>query len=335
MSFIWPKMLFLFLLLPLLVVSYFAWLRRRRSMAARYGALGILQASGGRPSGTRQQIPPALFLLSFSLLVVALARPQMAIGVPKIEGTVILDFDVSGSMAATDVKPTRMGAAKAAAQAFIQKQPATVQVGVVAFSDSGLAVQPPTNIQADVSGAVKRLTPTRGTSLGNGILQSISVLEGGSGSLSATGGNPTASPAPTPTAVPKGSYKSAVIVLLSDGENTTRPDPLAAAQVAASRGIRIYTVGVGTTSGIDLHVNGFTVHTQMDEATLKQIAQITGGTYYSPQDAAQLADVYQQLDPKLTVKQEETEITSLLAGAGLLVLMVGGVLSVLWFGRLP
>lgn len=328
-------MLLLFLLVPLLVIAYIAWLRRRRKMAARYGALGILQSSSGHPQRARQQIPPVLFLLSFSLLVTALARPQMAISVPKIEGTVILDFDVSGSMAAEDVKPSRIGAAQAAAQAFIEKQPATVQIGVVAFSDSGLAVQPPTNIQADVLAAVNRLAPTRGTSLGSGILQSIGVLEGGSGSLSATGGNPTVSPAPTPTAVPKGSYKSAVIVLLSDGENTTRPDPLAAAQEAADRGIRIYTVGVGTPTGIDLHVNGFTVHTQMDETALKQIAQITGGTYYGPQDAVQLADVYQQLDPKLTVKPEEMEITSLLAGAALLVLMVGGVLSVLWFGRLP
>lgn len=328
-------MLFLFLLVPLLVVSYVAWLRRRRRMAARLGALGMLQASSGHPARARQQIPPALFLLSFSLLVVALARPQMAIGVPKIEGTVILDFDVSGSMAAQDVKPSRMGAAQAAAQAFIQKQPATVQVGVVAFSDSGLAVQPPTNVQADVLAAVNRLSPTLGTSLGNGILESVNILAGGTGAVSATGGSATPSPAPTPTAVPKGSYKSAVIILLSDGENTARPDPLSAAQVAADRGIRIYTVGVGTPGGTDLHVNGFTVHTQLDEPTLKQIAQITGGAYYGPQDASKLADVYQQLDPKLTVKREQMEITSLLAGAGLLVLMVGGVLSVLWFGRLP
>src|SRR5437762_13845825 len=176
MSFIWPVMLLFLLLIPLCVGLYIRLQRQRRRLAASYGSLGLVQASAGRPLGLRRHIPPALFLVGLTILLIALARPQAVVSLPREEGTVILAFDVSGSMAADDLKPTRIEAAKAAARAFIERQPASVQIGVVAFSDGGLSVQAPSNQQADVLAAISRLTPTRGTSVGQGILASLKVI---------------------------------------------------------------------------------------------------------------------------------------------------------------
>ena len=208
--------------------------------------MGLDREPRGRQPGFRRHLPPALFLTGLTILVVSLARPQTVVNLPRIEGTVILAFDVSGSMAAEDLKPTRIEAAKAAARAFIDRQPSTVQIGVVAFSDGGFAVQPPTNEQADILAAIDRLTPQRGTSVGQGILASLNAIatDKGEGPLQYSNLAPTAVPSPTP--VPKGTYTSAVIVLLSDGENNENPNPLAAALTAADRGVRIYTVGIGS-----------------------------------------------------------------------------------------
>jgi Ca-activated chloride channel family protein len=284
-----------------------------------------------------------LFLLGLTILSFGLARPQTVVSVPRLEGTVILAFDVSGSMAADDVKPTRMEAAKAAVRDFVQHQPPSVQIGVVAFSDSGFSVQPPTNDQDLILAAIDRLTPQRGTSLANGILISLNTiaesLNGGS-SLSVAGepshySNLTPAPTLTPTPMPRGTYVPAIMVLLTDGENNESPDPLAAAQAAADRGVRIYTVGIGSPTGTTLHVNGFTVHTQLDEAMLQQIAQLSGGTYYNAESEQDLHKVYDDLDTQLVVKPEKMEITSIFAGASILVWLIAGMFSLLWFGRLP
>jgi Ca-activated chloride channel family protein len=260
-----------------------------------------------------------------------------------VEGIVILAFDVSGSMAADDMKPTRMEAAKAAVQDFVQRQPPSVQIGVVAFSDSGFAVQAPTNDQAILLASINRLTPTRGTSLAQGILASLNTIAASAEqSLSGeTEGEPphlsnlTPMPTPTPTPVPEGTYTPAVIVLLSDGENTVSPDPLVAAQVAADRGVRIYTVGVGSAAGAILHVEGFTIHSQLDEAMLQQISQFTGGAYYNAESEQDLRAIYENLDPQLVIKPEKMEVTSIFAGVSILVLLIGGAFSLLWFSRLP
>jgi Ca-activated chloride channel family protein len=334
MSFIWPTMLlFAILLIPLLIAFYLILQRRRRRFAAQYGSLGLASSGGG--IGFRRHIPPTLFLAGLSILMLALARPQTQVSLPRIEGTVILAFDVSGSMAANDMQPTRMEAAKAAARDFVQHQPISVQIGIVAFSDSGFSVQPPTNDQDAILSAINRLTPQRGTSLANGILVSLNTI--------ATSGQPnttfysslTPVPTPTPTAVPQGTYASSVIVLLTDGENNENPDPVAAALSAAKSGVRIYTVGIGSAAGTILHVNGFTVHTQLDEAALQQIAQITGGTYYNAESRDDLLKIYNNLDPQLVIKPEKTEVTSIFAGSSMLVLLVGGLFSLLWFNRLP
>ncbi len=343
MSFIWPAMLLLLVLIPLLAFLYVRLQARRRRFAASCGSFGSSQAAPGRKPGFRRHIPPTLFLAGLTILVVGLARPQTTVSVPRVQGTVILAFDVSGSMAADDIKPTRMDAAKAAAKEFVQRQPPSVQIGVVGFSDSGFAAQPPSNNQADILAAIDRLAPQRGTSLAHGIEASLNTiaLGTGQGNNGQAPGEPqhlsnlTPAPSPTPTAVPKGTHTSAVIVLLSDGENNESPDPLAEAQVSADRGVRIYTVGVGSATGTNLHINGFNVFTQLNEDMLKQISQITGGTYYNATTAQDLQNIYDNLNPQLFVKPEKMEVTSLFAGASVLVMLLGSVFSMLWFSRMP
>ncbi|HVN16352.1 MAG TPA: VWA domain-containing protein [Anaerolineales bacterium] len=336
MSFIWPAMLWSLLLAPLFVIFYLLLQRRRHKLAARYGSLGLVQEAAGRGIGFRRHVPATLFLVGLSILMLALARPQAEVSLPRIEGTVMLAFDVSGSMAANDVKPTRMEAAKAAAQEFVQNQPPSVQIGVIAFSDSGLSVQIPTYDREAVLAAINRLEPQRGTSLANGILASLNAI-----AVANLPPQPryytnlTPVPTATPTPMPPGEYTSAAIVLLTDGENNERPDPLAAAQTAADRGVRIYTVGIGSPTGATIHVEGFSIHTQLDEDMLKQISQISGGTYYNAQTEQDLKTIYSNLQPQLVVRPEKTEITSLFAGASILILLIGGIFSLLWFSRLP
>ncbi|MCX6050080.1 MAG: VWA domain-containing protein [Chloroflexi bacterium] len=337
MSFIWPAMLLLLLLVPLGIAFYIRLQRQRRQMAVRYGSLGFVQETAGRRLGRRRHIPSILFLVGLILLLIALARPQAVISLPRIEGTVILAFDISGSMAADDLKPTRMEAAKAAARDFVERQPSTVQIGVVGFSDNGFAVQPPTNDQDAILGAINRLTPQRGTSLGQGILASLKVIEVDKAKAETPRlySNLTPTPVVSPTPVAKGTHSPSVIVLLTDGENNENPDPLVAAQTSIDRGVRIYTVGIGSAAGTTLHVNGFSVHTQLDEATLQQISQLTDGIYYNAENQQELRSVYDNLDPQLVIKSEAMEVTSIFAGASILIMLIGGAFSLLWFSRLP
>jgi Ca-activated chloride channel family protein len=336
MSFIWPAMLSSLLLIPLLMLIYLRVQRRRRQFALHFGNLWPTKEKQAFPIGWRRHISMTFFLAGLAILLLALARPQTVVSLPKVEGTIILAFDVSDSMAADDIKPTWMEAAKAAAREFVQKQPLSVQIGVVVFSDSGFSVQVPTNDQSAILAAINRLEPTRGTSLATGILTSLNTIVG----MNAIPtpyfySNVTPEPTPTPTPVPSGVYSSAVIVMLTDGENNLNPDPFAAAQAAADRGVRIYTVGVGSPSGTTLKVNGFMIHTQLDEALLQQISSLTGGAYYNAQRAQDLLEVYNNIESQLVIKPEKTEVTSILAGAGVFILLVGGAFSLFWYGRLP
>jgi Ca-activated chloride channel homolog len=341
MSFLWPAALLLLLLVPLGLLLDRAIGRRRRARLVAAG-LGGLPERGGeatpRASAARlrRRIPPVLIVAGLVLGILAIARPQAVVSLPRQEGIVILAFDVSGSMAATDLQPTRMAAAREAAKAFVQRQPPGVAIGVVAFSDAGISVQAPTRDQAMVLGAIDRLQPQLGTSLGQGILVSLHTID------VALNPPPTdyysnRSPEPTPeaTPVPAGVHAPAVIVLLSDGENNENPDPVAAAQAAADRGVRIDTVAIGSPGGADLDLDGFTVHTQLDQAMLDQIAQITGGDSNQASDSAALLKVYDTLDTKLTIAPESIEVTGLVAGAALTLLVIGGLLSLRWLGRLP
>jgi Ca-activated chloride channel homolog len=333
MTFIWPSLLWLLLLAPLGAALYARAQRRRRQAAAVYGQLGFGTTAAAQRLGARRHWPALLFLLGLTILLFALARPQMAVSLPRVEGTVILTFDVSGSMAAGDMEPTRMEAAKVAARAFVERQPPSVLVGVVAFSDGGLSVQAPTNEQADVLAAINRLAPQRGTSLAQGIQAALNALA--AMNQETTFLSESAGPTAEPPIVPPGSFGSAAIILLTDGENNVQPDPLEAAQAAANRGVRVYTVGVGSAAGIALDLDGFSVFTKLDEVTLQRIAQITDGAYYNATNMQELESIYNGLDLQLVVRPEDMEVTSIVAGLGVAVLLLGGALSLLWFGRLP
>jgi Ca-activated chloride channel family protein len=337
MSFIWPTMLLAVALVPLGILLY-SFVDRRRRRAMEGGGLGLGQGTVRRPLGVRARMPAVLFIVGITVLMVALARPQAAVSLPRQEGTVVIAFDVSGSMAADDLKPTRMDAAKAATQAFVERQPPGVIVGVVAFSDAGLSVQAPTSDQAAVLAAIKRLTPERGTSLGQGIqaaLNTIAIAENAPPTDYYSNRSPAPSPTPTPAPVAPGSHTSAVIILLTDGENTVPPDPIKAAQVSADQGVRIYTVGIGSAGGATLDIDGFKVHTQLDASTLQRISDITAGTYYAAADEQGLATVYDDVDTRLVVKPQMIEVTALFAGASVLLLTLGGISSLAWLGRLP
>jgi Ca-activated chloride channel family protein len=275
------------------------------------------------------------------LLLVALARPQTTLGLPYRSGTVILAFDVSNSMLADDLKPTRMDAAKAAAHAFVDKQPSSIQIGVVAFSAGGLVTQQPTSNKADVQAAIDRLTPMGATSLGQGIFASLNAIAGKPLAIDPNqlGGNaPSAQGDPDgPTAAPGSSigyYGSSAIVLLSDGENTDNPDPLAVAQLASVAGVKIYPIGIGSPQGSVIKVDGFSVATALDEDELTKIATLTNGTYFNAQDAASLAKVYDHIDLKVTTNPKKTEITALVSAISIVLLLASAALSLLWFGRL-
>ena len=333
MTFTWPLMLLSLLLVPVFILIYLRVQRRRRKIVENMGSLGFVQdASGGR-LGRRRHIPPTLFLVGLAVLLVALARPNAEVSLPGLESTVILSFDVSGSMSATDMLPTRMEAAKAAARDFVQRQPSNVQIGVVAFSDGGISVQAPTKDQATILAAIDRLAPQRGTSVGSGILASLNAITLHQGGIPVTGDSLT--PMPTPTPVPFGTYIPAAVVLITDGENTTNPDPLEAALTAAQQGVRVYTIGVGSAAGTTLTVNDFTVFTQLNEPMLQQIASITDGMYFNAQSEEDLREIYDNLDVQVIVKPQKTEITSIFTGISILLMLLGGAFSLVWFSRLP
>jgi Ca-activated chloride channel family protein len=341
MSFIWPAMLVALVLIPLLVIAYLLLQQRRRRILEQVGSFGALRDAARREPGIHRHLPAAVFLIGFSILLIALARPQTEVHLPRVEGTVILAFDVSGSMAATDLQPTRMEAAKAAARDFVLKQPSSVQIGIVAFSDGGFAVHAPSNDQEAVLDTIGRLSPQRATSLANGIIASLRTI-GFAPEIPLTGPDGVEIPSPPPgeppgpsVDQPNPSGESSVIVLLTDGENTAPPDPFEAAREAARLGVRIYTIGIGSSSGVPLTVEGFTVFTQLDEPTLEQISQVTGGEYYNAQNEEDLREIYNDLTPQLVVKQEMMEVTSLFAGASILVMLFGSLLSFRWFNRLP
>jgi Ca-activated chloride channel family protein len=334
MTFLWPVMLLSLLLIPAGIALYLLLGRSRRRRARAFGMVRAGQAR--RTDKVRRVIPVALLTAGFVTLAVALARPQSVVGLPRFEGTVMLAFDVSGSMRATDFEPTRMDAAKEAARTFVDRQPDGIVIGVVAFSDSGFAVQEPTRDREEILAAIDRLAPERGTSLGQGILSSLTAIE-----LAELGpdtnyySNRSPEPRPEPTPVPPGTWSHAAVVLLTDGENNENPDPLEVADLAAERGVRIHTVGIGSPEGSVLELDGFRVHSRLNEPLLRQIADTTGGNYYAAADNRQLEQIYAGLDTRLVVRPEAIEVTSILIGAGVAMLVAGAAVSLLAQGRWP
>jgi len=345
MVFLWPNLLWLLLAVPLLVLLY-AWLLHRRKHAAlNYPSLGLVRAALGPGQRLRRHIPPALLLLALVALLLAAARPLAVIKLPSEQQTIMLAMDVSGSMRATDVQPDRITAAQDAAKAFIAELPRHVRVGIVAFAGSAQLAQLPTQSHEDLVKAIDSFQLQRGTATGNGIMVALATLFPDAGiDIAALGGGQamrsrsldevtTQDPAKTFTPVAPGSYNSAAIIMLTDGQRTTGVDPLEAAQWAADRGVRVYTVGVGTLQGETIGFEGWSMRVRLDEETLKAVALRTQAEYFHAATAADLKKVYETLSSRLTVEKRETEISALLAlvGAALAVLAAG--LSLWWFGR--
>lgn len=330
MAFIWPTMLWSLLLVPCFALAYYALMRRRAAAAAQVmGTMRLTEGVAGGRAGWRRHLPPTLFLVAVALLLAALARPTVAAALPHMEGTVILAFDVSTSMTADDMKPSRLDAAKKAAGAFVRKQPSTIKIGIVAFSDAAFVVQQPTNIQADLLAAIDRLAPQGGTSLSEGMFTSLGAIAGKPIVVD------TDATEEDLLALDIGYFGSAVIVMLSDGEHTSQVDPASVAQIAANAGVRVYPIGVGRPEGAVLEIDGYSIATALNEPLLAEIAKVTDGVYFRAEDEARLQQVYETIDLKLTVEGAQTEVTSHLASVALLLLYTGAGLTMLWFGRVP
>jgi Ca-activated chloride channel family protein len=347
MVLLWPGFLILLAWIPLLVGIYLWVQRRRRKAALRYSSLALVRPALPKRSRLRRYIPPALFLLALASLIIALARPAAIVTVPTGQTTIILTMDVSGSMRFNDVPPNRLIAAETAALSFIQRQKPNTQIGVVAFSGFAETILPPTSDQDSLSSAIESLTTGRRTAIGSGILEAIEAISAVDKSVAppVTSANPGPGPAP----VPQGAYVPDIIVLLTDGVSNSGPQPLDAARQAVDRGVRVFTIGFGTAEGpknfgTDLFGNqqqnqnnqsggtnnfgGF--RRGIDEDTLKQIAAMTGGKYYTAESASELEKVFANLPTYLITKNEAQEISVIFAALGALLAAAALVLSLLW-----
>jgi Ca-activated chloride channel homolog len=328
MSFLWPAMLVLLLGVPFVVAGYLSLMRRRAARTEALAAQGFVPNASARRLRRARHIPAALFIGALVILLVAFARPEVSVGLPHREGTVILAFDISNSMLAEDLQPTRMDAAKAAAKEFVNAQPGSIKIGIVAFNNGALITQQPTTVRADTLAAIGRLEPTGATSLGQGLFTSLSAIAGHPLSL------PPNATDDDIANVDIGYFGSAAIVLLSDGENTSGPDAVTVAELASTAGVHIYPIGIGSPQGTVVTIDGFSVATALDEQELTQIASVSNGKYYNAQDTQSLTQVYKNIDLRTVTDPKQTEVTALFAGISTLLLLVGGALSMLWFGRL-
>ena len=344
MTFIWPTALLLLVVVAGLAVLYVLAQRRRNRYALRYANLSLVREAIGKGPGWRRHVPPVLFILALVFMAIAVARPQAVVAVPSQEGTVILAIDVSGSMLAEDMKPNRMEAAKAAARAFVDKQSESVKIGVVSFSGDASIVQSPTTDKTLVIAAINRLRPQRATAIGRAILVSLDAIEESQGSeadlpssILQQGQQPGATPRPTatPPAYLVGQHSSASIVLMSDGQNNQFPPPLDVIDQAVSRGVRVYTIGLGSAAGAVVRLQGRAVRTALDETTLRKIAEVTDAQYFNANTEADLRTVYENLTTQLVVRNEKTELTAYATLAAAILAVFAGAFSLLWFNRLP
>jgi Ca-activated chloride channel homolog len=342
MSFLWPSLLWLLLLLPLLVALYLWILKRKRKTTVRLASISVAKLAAGAGPGWRRHVPPALMLLALAALLFAVARPTAILTLPLSERTIMLAMDVSGSMRAEDVKPNRLVASQEAAKAFVNNLPREVRVGVVSFAGTAAVVQAPTESRDDVIKAIDRFQLQRGTATGSGIILSLATLfpddgieiQHVTGQKNFPDNRSIAKKDAKPfNPVPAGSYNSAAIIMLTDGQRTTGPDPLDAAKMAAERGIRVYTVGIGTTQGEVIGFEGWSMRVKLDEETLKNISVLTHGEYFYAGTAEDLKKVYESLSSRMVVERKETEISALFAGLGALLAVLAAGLSLWWFGR--
>ena len=345
MNFIWPQFLWLLLALPVLIVLYLWLMRRKKKLAMRYASLSIVREAMGTGQSFRRHVPPLIFLLAIAAMLIAASRPTAVVLLPSNSQTIILAMDVSGSMRAADVLPSRIVAAQEAAKGFLKDLPRSVKVGIVAFAGSAQVAQLPTTNREDLYTAIDAFQLQRGTATGNGIMVSLATLFPDAGididkmsGPSRQRGVPieqAGKPGPKEfVPVAPGSYTSAAIIMLTDGQRTTGVDPLDAAKVAADRGVRVYTVGVGTVDGETIGFEGWSMRVRLDEETLKAVAQKTNADYFYAGTAADLKKVYDTLSSRLTVEKKETEISALFAMAAALLAVVSAGLSIFWFNRI-
>ncbi|CAG9183055.1 VWA domain-containing protein [Cupriavidus pampae] len=353
MQFIWPQLLWLLLALPLLAAAYVYLLARRKKIALLYASLALPRAALGPRQRLRRHIPPLLFFFALTAAILACARPSATVTLPADVLTLVLAVDTSRSMEATDVAPSRIVAAQQAARDLIVELPSSVRLGIVSFATTATVVQPPTNNRQDMLDALDRFQLQRGTATGSGLIQALAVLfpddgidlenilfngawERGSrpGSLDEAAAADAARKRQQerPPAEP-GSYRHGAVILLSDGRRTTGPDPIEAARMAAQRGVRVYTVGFGSPQGVTGGDNSLSYFMQLDEPALRAVATLTGGEYFQAGSAADLTKVYRQLTARFALERRETEISALFAAASVLLLVLAGTLSILWFRR--
>ncbi len=366
MSLLWPGFLIALVLIPILVAAYILILRRRRPAAIRYSSLSLVRMALAKQSRLRRYLPLTLFLAALASLIFALGRPIAVVAVPTDQTTIILALDVSGSMRFNDIQPSRLEAAENAALSFIQRQQSQTQIGIVAFSSIAELLQAPTTDQQALQATIQSLTVGRRTAIGSGILKGIDAIAGIDPNVPPSVTDPSLEPTP----VPKGDYAPDIIVVLTDGVSNTGPTPQDAAQQAADRGIRVYTIGFGTANGpsgfpFGRRGQGFGnqgfggqggfsnqgnqgfgggqgsgnqggfgggggFNRGIDETTLKQVADMTGGAYYSASSADELNNVFQNLPTYLIVKHETTEISVAFVALGALLAGLGIILGLMW-----
>jgi Ca-activated chloride channel homolog len=339
LSFLWPRLLWVLLVLPIAVTFYVALLRRRQRAAAQFASLETI---GGSLHGWRRALPPLLWLVGLTALLLAVARPQATITLPSRVETVMLAIDMSGSMKATDIAPNRMAVARDAAKSFVSEQPDYVRIGVVGIAAAAAVMQSPTNKREDILSALERMEPQRGTALGSGLVIALDTALPDAhidvdGFINPRPGRvPAVDKAADPAkSIAPGENTSVAIVLLSDGQSNVGPDPQKAAELAAKHGVRVYTVGMGTPEGAIVKVDGWSMRTRLDEDALQKIASATHGEYFRAANANDLKKIYRVLGAKLAFeKQRPTEVTAVFAGLGALLAGLAAMLSMAWFNRI-
>jgi len=349
MRFLWSDLLWLLLVVPLLIGAYVYALARRKKAALRYASLLLVRDALGSEQWLRRHLPALLLLLALVSALLGLARPTATLTLPNEHQTIVLAMDVSRSMRAADIEPTRLGAAQKAVKDFVKDLPRNVRVGIVTFAGTAAIVQTPTDNRDELIAAVDRFQLQRQTAIGSGLLMALSLLLPDSGidleedvfdsafSRRRAGATPLGAPERPARKdfkpVPPGSYTAGAIVLLSDGRRTMGPDPLKAAKMAAERGVRVHTIGFGTTGGGPADIDGMSIYMRFDEETLKAIAAITEAQYSHAGSAADLHKVYQALTAKMVLERRETEVTAFFGAAAALLAAVAAMLSLLWFHR--
>ncbi|MGE3334024.1 MAG: VWA domain-containing protein [Rhodospirillaceae bacterium] len=347
-EFLAPRYLFLLIALPLLVAAYLYLINRKKHLVLRYTSVAMVKDAADGLSSMRRHVPPLVLLIAVSLALIASARPAAMLTLPSDRAQIILAIDVSVSMRARDVEPDRITAAKNAAKTFVQEAPGNLQIGIVAFAGNAMLVQAPTFDKQSLIEAIDNFRLQRATNIGGAVMASLQTIFPGLNLQSAlpaydrrasrrTGVSLDEQPVaeePLMPPVPPGSYTSSAVILLTDGQATTGPDPIAAARVAADRGVRIFTVGLGSPNGEIIGWGGRGMRVQIDEETLKTMADITKAKYFYATTSAVLADVYKDLNAQLVMERKRTEISFLFAGLAAILLVCAAGLSLAWSNRI-